>query len=53
MQGTDTGGIMGMPPNGKKVSYAGVSIFRFANGKVVERWYIGDNLTFMRQLGLL
>jgi steroid delta-isomerase-like uncharacterized protein len=53
MQGTDTGGFMGMPPTGKKVSFAGISILRFAHGKAVERWYIGDNMTALHQLGLL
>jgi len=53
MQGTDTGGFMGMPPTGKKVSIAGVSILRFANCKAVEHWYIGDNMTLFHQLGLV
>jgi len=53
MKGTDTGGYIGMPPTGKKVSFAGVGMFRFANGKVVERWTIGDSMTLMHQLGLL
>jgi len=53
MQGTETGGFMGMPPTGNKVIFAGVSIFRFANNKVVERWYVGDNMTLFRQLGLV
>jgi len=53
MQGTDTGGFTGMPPTGKKVSFTGISILRFANGKAVERWYIGDNMTLLHQLGLV
>ena len=53
MQGTDKGGYGGMPPTGKKVDFAGVGILRFANGKVIERWTIGDSMTLLHQLGLL
>jgi steroid delta-isomerase-like uncharacterized protein len=53
MKGTDKGGYIGMPPTGKKVTFAGVGILRFANGKVVERWTIGDSMTLMHQLGLV
>jgi predicted ester cyclase len=42
-----------MPPTGKKVSFAGVGMLRFANGKVAERWTIKDSMTLMHQLGLV
>ena len=53
MKGTDKGGYIGVPPTGKKVSFAGVGILRFANGKVLERWTIADSLTLLHQLGLV
>jgi steroid delta-isomerase-like uncharacterized protein len=53
IQGTDTGGSMGMPPTGKEVNFAAIGILRFANGKVVERWTIFDSMAPLHQLGLL
>ena len=53
MHGTDTGGFMGMAPTGKKVVAEAIGIQRFANGKVVERWNIGDSLTMLQQLEIL
>ena len=42
---------MGIAPTGKSVEFSAVSIFRFADGKVVERWSITDNLFLLQQLG--
>ena len=53
MQGTDTGGLMGMPPTGRKVVAEAIGIQRFANGKVVERWNIADSLGMLQQLGII
>jgi steroid delta-isomerase-like uncharacterized protein len=53
MHGTDKGGYIGLPPTGKKVSFAGIGILRFANGKVLERWTIADSMTLLHQLGLV
>lgn len=36
----------------KKVTFSGVNIFRFANGKVVEIWNHRDDLGLMQQLGV-
>jgi steroid delta-isomerase-like uncharacterized protein len=56
LQGTHTGNIttpMSLPATGKQVSMAGISIDRFAGGKVVESWQQGDTLGMIQQLGLL
>ncbi len=53
MQGTDRGGYIGMPPTGKKINFAGIGILRFDNGKVVERWTLGDSMTLLHQLGVI
>jgi steroid delta-isomerase-like uncharacterized protein len=53
MHGTDTVGFMGLPPTGKQVSVAAIGILRFANGKAVERWNIGDALGMLQQLGII
>jgi steroid delta-isomerase-like uncharacterized protein len=43
--------FMGIAPTGKSVEFSAVSIFHFANGKVMERWSITDNLVLLQQLG--
>src|SRR5437870_1903533 len=53
LSGTDTGGLMGMPPSGKQLSFTGMTIVRFENGKIVERWANVDELGVLQQLGLV
>jgi predicted ester cyclase len=40
-------------PTGKKMTYAGVNIWRVFDGKVVERKTVRDVLDFLRQLGVI
>ena len=40
--GTHQGEFQGIPPTGRQVSVPGISIFRFAGGKCVERWSQAD-----------
>lgn len=51
--GTNTGPFMGMPPTGKQVKTTGMSIFRIANGKIVEHWGENDALGTFQQLGIV
>lgn len=51
--GTNTVAVPGFPGEGRKVSVDGMSFFRFADGKIVEEWSTYDNLTIMKQLGLV
>jgi len=44
---------MGIPPTGKQIIVAGIEIFHFANGKVVEEWINGDDLGLLQQLGVI
>jgi steroid delta-isomerase-like uncharacterized protein len=53
MKGTDKGGYIGLPPTGREINFAGIGILRFAGGKVVERWTIGDSMALLHQLGIL
>ncbi|GAC1522915.1 MAG: ester cyclase [Chloroflexota bacterium] len=39
--------------NGKQVSYCSISITRFADGKMVETWFLWDRLGLYQQLGVL
>ena len=48
-----TGELMGIPPTDREVGYEYVHIVRFRDGKVVEHWGVRDDLTLMRQLGVL
>src|SRR5438094_3215952 len=50
---TFLGECLGIPPNGKVVEITGISIHRFADGKLVEHWANADLLSFMQQLGAL
>lgn len=51
--GTNTAKVPGFPGEGKRVSVDGMSFFRFAGGKIVEEWSTYDNLTILKQLGLI
>lgn len=53
MTGTDTGGLMGMPPSGKKLKFTGMTIVRIKDGQIVERWANVDELGILQQLGVV
>ena len=50
---THKGDLSGIAPTGKQVTISGVSIARFANGKVAEGWVNWDALGLMQQLGVV
>ena len=50
--GTDTGGMMGMPPSGKQLTFTGTTIVRMQDGMIVERWANVDELGLLQQLGM-
>ena len=51
--GTDTGGMMGMPPSGKQLTFTGTTIVRMQDGMIVERWANVDELGLLQQLGMV
>ena len=51
--GTHQGEFMGIAPTGKRVTITGISIHRFAHGKIVEEWQEWDSLGLMQQLGVV
>ncbi len=53
LHATHLGEFNGMPPTGKTAVLNGITILRFANGKVVERWNEADFLGFLQQLGAM
>ena len=49
--GTHTGEFMGIPPTGRHIAtITGITIHRFADGKLVESWASYDMMGFMQQL---
>ena len=51
--GTHRGEMMGIAPTGRRMEVDEVYFLRVQDGKFVEFWGLEDNLTRMRQLGLL
>ncbi len=52
-RGTNTGTGNGLPATGKKAELAGITIWRIADGNIKEEWSAFDQLSMMKQLGLL
>jgi steroid delta-isomerase-like uncharacterized protein len=48
--GTHQGELMGIPPSGKEVTFTGMTIHRFADGKIVENWWSYDAMGMMQQI---
>ena len=51
--GTHQGELMGIASTGKEVAFTGIDVLRIAEGKVVERWALGNDLEVMQQLGVV
>ena len=55
-RGTNTGDFelpAPAPATGKQVSFSGMNIFRFAEGKIVEEWFQEDTMGMLQQLGFM
>jgi len=56
LRGTNTGDFvtpMPLPATGKQVTMTAMVIVRFAGGKGVEVWQVGDTLGMFQQLGVI
>ena len=51
-EGTHTGEFQGLPPTHRKVSFSGIELNRFVDGRVAEHWFQLDSLTLLQELGL-
>lgn len=51
-RGTHQGTFQGIPPTGKEIILTGTSIYRVAEGKLVEGWTTADLLGLLQQLGV-
>lgn len=52
-RGTHQGELLGIQPTGKQATWTGISIYRFADGKIVEAWWNKDVLGMLQQLGVI
>jgi predicted ester cyclase len=50
---THNGPLGKIPPTGKKVKIRGVQISKFKDAKMVERWGSSDELTLLKQIGVI
>ena len=50
VNGTHLGELMGILPSERPVTFTGVTIYRFAEGKIVENWWSYDALGMMQQI---
>ena len=54
VEGTHKGVLWGIPPTGKRVSFKAVDVWRFREGKIVERCAaVADFLRAMQQVGVV
>ena len=50
---THSGPLAHFPPTGQRLTMSGMGIFRFADGRIVERWSEEDRWGMLQQLGLI
>jgi steroid delta-isomerase-like uncharacterized protein len=53
IRATHQGELLGIPPSGKRIEFAGITIDRIEGGKFMETWEIYDALGLMRQIGAI
>ena len=49
--GTDTGGVAGRPPSGRRIEVDVMDIARFRDGLMIEHWGVADRLGMLQQVG--
>jgi steroid delta-isomerase-like uncharacterized protein len=52
-KGTHTGDFQGIPPSGRVATSSGITIFRIADGRIVEEWSESDMLGLLQQVGAI
>jgi steroid delta-isomerase-like uncharacterized protein len=53
MRGTQLGTMGGRPPSGRSIAVQGMTIYHFANGRIIGHRQVVDRLSVAQQLGLL
>ena len=49
--GTHQGNLFGIPPTGRRVDIHEIGIFRLADERITEGWFMADELGLLKQLG--
>jgi steroid delta-isomerase-like uncharacterized protein len=52
-KGTHTGDFNGIPASGRVATSSGITIFRIADGRIVEEWSESDMLGLLQQVGAI
>lgn len=52
-RGTHLGDLMGIAPTGRTVTFGGMALDRFEDGKTAEHWEVMDQVGLMQQLGVM
>jgi predicted ester cyclase len=52
-RGTETGGVAGRPPSGRRVEVDVIDIVRFRDGLMIEHWGVADRLGMLQQVGVM
>lgn len=53
LTGTHEGEIMGVEPTGNEITLENAGVFRIENGRIVDLYLYADNISLMRQLGIV
>jgi steroid delta-isomerase-like uncharacterized protein len=53
VRGKHLGDLMGIPPTGKQITMAAISIVRITNSQIVERWNMSDTQGLLQQIGAI
>jgi steroid delta-isomerase-like uncharacterized protein len=53
LTGTHSGEMGGVEPTGEEITMSGIVVYRFEDGKIVERWDETNVAGFLQQVGLL
>jgi steroid delta-isomerase-like uncharacterized protein len=53
VRATHQGELLGIQPTGKQATWTGISIYRFADGKIAETWWNKDVLGLLQQLEVI
>jgi steroid delta-isomerase-like uncharacterized protein len=53
MTGTQKDTLFGIPPSGKPIKVMQINIEKIEKGRIAEHWRVTDELTMMKQLGVV
>ena len=51
--GTHRATFVGVAPTNKRITWTGIGIYRVAEGKIVEEWFVDDSRAIFEQMGVI